>query len=132
MTKEYMLYAGCNADGQACLYKMDGSGLAPMCIGDWNEILEYLGAEPGEVLRANLSKFQVADDGPKLPDPSKELLAEVEVLRHLAKAWNAFMELQITSYTALDDATEMRLAIHKAQGIVAVRQARRAHPELWR
>ena len=57
-----------------------------------------------------------------------ELEIEIKVLTHLADAWNAFQNLCLST----SDNHEMISSIHRAQDIIAHRQAKRAYPEIWK
>lgn len=54
---------------------------------------------------------------------------EMDVLSHLAAAWNVFSALPPPSFP--DDKDDFRRAIHAAQHLVAFRVARRVNPEYW-
>jgi hypothetical protein len=53
---------------------------------------------------------------------------ELEVLGHLASAWNKFTKLNNKHG---DHNNEFRDAIHKLQYIIGVRVAQRVNPEVW-
>ena len=64
-----------------------------------------------------------------MPSPSKVLTPrELEVLEHLAHAWNLYL-LMLPSHP--DEQADMRRAIHAAQGIIGMRVARRVDPAVW-
>jgi hypothetical protein len=53
---------------------------------------------------------------------------EKEILKNLGTAWNSFIKLDNLS---VDDAQEMKDAIHSAQKLIALRVARRIDIEVW-
>lgn len=55
-------------------------------------------------------------------------LDEIEVLNHLANAWNAFLCLEHKTH----DYNEFRESIHICQNIVMSRVATRTNPEILR
>jgi hypothetical protein len=55
--------------------------------------------------------------------------AEIQILNHLADAWNDFCKLD----NVLEhDSDEFSAAIHAAQDKIAIRVARRVNPDIWR
>jgi len=66
---------------------------------------------------------------PLLTAPVGLSLQEQEILAHLAKAWDGFVNLDNRSD---DDNREYRDAIHAAQKMIALRVARRIDAHIWR
>jgi hypothetical protein len=62
------------------------------------------------------------------PPPVTLTEQEKEILGHLSKAWNAFVELDKKHP---DDNDEFRRAIHDAQKMIALRVARRVDQDVW-
>jgi len=55
---------------------------------------------------------------------------EKEVMQHLINFWNGYLALPDT--TGVCDTEDIRHAIHKIQGVMAIRVARRVDPDIWR
>lgn len=55
---------------------------------------------------------------------------EKEVMNHLVDFWNAYLALP--NINGVDSSREVCDALHIIQGIMAMRVARRANPEIWR
>lgn len=55
-------------------------------------------------------------------------LTEEAVLNALTEAWNQYVGLAVEHD---DDLREFRDAIHRAQGLIAIRVARRVDPATW-
>lgn len=54
--------------------------------------------------------------------------AEITAMQHLVNFWNAYVMLPDT--VGVIETTEVRHAVHKIQGVLAIRVARRANPEI--
>lgn len=52
---------------------------------------------------------------------------EKETMWHLVRFWNAFVQLDNTPH----DSSDVCDAVHRIQGIFAIRVARRVNPEIW-
>lgn len=53
--------------------------------------------------------------------------AELDAMNHLVSFWNAYCELPSSDH----EKTDVCNAIHVIQGLLAIRVARRANPEIW-
>lgn len=62
------------------------------------------------------------------PDPVTITPDELVCLDLLGQAWEAFLCLPVEHN---HDRPEFMKAIHDAQGLIAIRVARRANPEVW-
>lgn len=56
--------------------------------------------------------------------------SERKALNHLVEFWNAYVSLADT--TGVRDTEEVREAVHKIQGVMALRVARRVDPDFWK
>lgn len=70
---------------------------------------------------------------PRYYDMNPSLTPEEKaVLASLTLAWNSFLNLPRSPSDTLDDASDFRQAIHRAEDLIAVRVARRLEPDIWK